>query len=375
MIRLGLSIAILLPALLSIFSAPTYHIWLLAVLVTEFPLIFMVIAFVLILMSSITERFKTAGTVISVIALVLYASPVARALLISDNLKTELQQAFKGRDFVAPSSHPFSFWKLAMRGDPSAAYKTLSYNQDSETPLTLDFYQSDSSALRPCVIVVHGGSWSSGDSQQLPELNTYLVNKGYHVATVNYHKAPEWKSPQAVEDVRNAIAYLKSRAAELRIDTSRFVILGRSAGAQIALMVAYQHTLPGIRGVVNLYGPADMVWGYSKPASKWVMDSRAVMENYLGGTYRDVPDNYRTASPIEYVSAESPPTLIIHGKNDVLVAYEHSTRLAAKLRKNGVPHFLLKLPWATHGFDYTLNGPGGQLSTFAIEMFLDKILM
>lgn len=45
-----------------------------------------------------------------------------------------------------------------------------------------------------------------------------------------------------------------------------------------------------------------------------------------------------------------------------------------KLEQHGVPHFLLRLPWATHGFDYTLNGPGGQLSTFAVNMFLRKII-
>jgi len=98
------------------------------------------------------------------------------------------------------------------------------------------------------------------------------------------------------------------------------------------------------------------------------------MENYLGGPYSEIPQKYKSASPIEYVTVDSPPTLIIHGRNDVLVAYEHSRRLAAKLENNRVPHYLLTLPWATHGFDYTLQGPGGQLSTFTIAMFLRKIL-
>ena len=374
MIRLGLSIAALLLGLLSIFPAPTYHTWLLAVMVTEFPLIFMAVAFVLILMASITEKFKTAGTVIAVVTLILFSTPVARAFLIGDNLKIELHQAFKGSEASIPEERPFSFWKLAMRGDTDAAYKRLKYSAYPGAASTLDFYEADSLGLRPCIIVVHGGSWSSGDSRQLPELNTYLVQQGYHVASVNYHKSPQCRSPQPLEDVSAAISYLRGRAAELRIDTSNVVILGRSAGAQIALMAAYKRVSPGIRGVISFYGPADMVWGYSAPASKWVMDSKRVMENYLGGTYSEVPEKYRSASPIEHVSADSPPTLIIHGKNDVLVAYEHSLRLGTKLEQHGVPHFLLKLPWATHGFDYTLNGPGGQLSTFAVNMFLRKII-
>jgi len=374
MIRLGLSIASLLLSLLSLFSAPTYHTWLLAVTVSEFPLIFMGIALVLILMSSITDRFKTAGTVISVLALVLFASPVARALLIADNLRIELNQAFKGTDVSTSTDSPFSFWKLATRGKSTARHDTLRYADDAGPAALLDFYHADSSGMRPCVIVIHGGSWSSGDSKQLQELNIYLANRGYHVASVNYHKAPEWQSPKPLEDVRKAISYLRAKAEQLRIDTSRLVILGRSAGAQIALLAAYQETEPGFKGVISFYGPADMIWGYSKPASRWVMDSRHVMENYLGGTYKQIPDRYRSASPIEYVSENSPPTLLIHGRNDVLVAYEHSTRLATKLENKGVPHYLLTLPWATHGFDYTLNGPGGQLSTFTVDTFLRKIL-
>ncbi|MDB5109638.1 MAG: lip2, partial [Mucilaginibacter sp.] len=67
------------------------------------------------------------------------------------------------------------------------------------------------------------------------------------------------------------------------------------------------------------------------------------------------------------------PTLIIHGENDVLVAYEHSRRLNAKLQENGIKHFWLQLPWATHGFDYNINGPGGQLSTYTVERFLKTV--
>lgn len=374
MIRLGLSIASLLLSLLCVFSAPTYHTWLLAIMVSEFPLIFMGIALALILMSSITERFKTAGTVISVLAFMLFASPVARAFLIADNLSIELNQAYKGTSVSATGDPAFSFWKLATRGNSDARYDTLRYAENGGVAGTMDFYHSDSLGLRPCIVVVHGGSWSSGDSRQLPELNTHLRSLGYHVASVNYHQAPEWQSPKPLEDVVNALSYLKAESQRLKIDTSRLVILGRSAGAQIALLAAYQETVPSLKGVISFYGPADMIWGYSEPASPWVMDSRHVMENYLGGSYQQVPARYHSASPIEYVSKDSPPTLLIHGKNDVLVAYEHSTRLAAKLETNGVPHYLLTLPWATHGFDYTLNGPGGQLSTFTVDIFLRKIL-
>ena len=151
------------------------------------------------------------------------------------------------------------------------------------------------------------------------------------------------------------------------------MLIGRSAGAQIALLAAYTIHDPSIIGVVDFYGPADMVWGYSIPSNPLIMDSRKVMGNYVGGQYKDVPQKYFNSSPIEFVSKQSPPTLIIHGETDVLVSPIHSQKLSARLDKFDVPHYWLKLPWATHGFDYSLNGPGGQLSTFAVETFLNTI--
>lgn len=221
--------------------------------------------------------------------------------------------------------------------------------------------------------MVHGGSWAGGDSQQLPELNSYLAAKGYNVASINYRMAPKWQTPAPVEDIQATIAYCRSHADELHIDTNNFVLIGRSAGAQIALLAAYTLHEPALKGVVDFYGPADMVWGYSIPSNPWIMDSRKVMEDYIGGSYTKVPGKFHACSPLEFVNKQSVPTLIIHGENDVLVSREHSRRLDLKLTQNGVKHYWLKLPWATHGFDYNLNGPGGQLSTYAVETFLKAV--
>ncbi|GAB2688678.1 hypothetical protein GCM10027037_09040 [Mucilaginibacter koreensis] len=138
-------------------------------------------------------------------------------------------------------------------------------------------------------------------------------------------------------------------------------------------MAAYQSPDTGIKGIIDFYGPADMVWGYSAPANPLVFDSNKIMERYLGGTYAQVPQQYRNSSPLEFVNAHTVPTLIIHGENDVLVAYEHSQRLNAKLQQYGIKHYFLTLPWATHGFDYNLRGPGGQLSTYAVLRFLEAV--
>lgn len=375
MIVLVLLVVLLLASLLTVFKAPTYHLWLLAIAVSEFPLLFIGVTGLLLIVVIWAEKYQLASTIVGVIALLLFASPIVRAYIVASNLKQEFVTAFgPGSTIINGDNNqpPFRFFKLfKTSGIKSTDYKTLAYGQDAEQ--TLDFYPSRIAGKKPCIIVVHGGSWSSGDSKQLPELNSYLAGEGYNVASINYHLAPKYQSPVAVGDVEAVFSYLRKNADKLNIDTNNFVLLGRSAGAQIALLSAYNQFQKGLKGVVDFYGPADMVWGYSAPASKLVMDSRAVMERYLGGTYKAVADKYFASSPIEFVNRQTVPTLIIHGDNDVLVSPIHSKKLSKKLQDNGIKHYYLNLPWATHGFDYNINGPGGQLSTYVVERFINTI--
>lgn len=370
MTRLLLIIVFFLISLLAVFKAPAYYIWLLSIVVTEFPLFFVLISAVLVASGFWLQKYQLAGTVIGVVSIILYLSPIVRAYAVAATLKDELNTSFgpTGSD----AEPPFSFGKMFIP-TKDAGYKTLTYINYTDTALTLNYYPSQVAGKRPCIIVVHGGSWAKGDKAQLPELNSYLARKGYNVASIDYRMAPKYKNPAPVMDIKEALKYLRKESNQLNIDTSNFILLGRSAGAQIALLAAYTLQDKGIKGVIDFYGPADMVWGYSLPANPWIMDSRGVMEAYLGGPYATVPQNYAASSPIEFVDQLSVPTLIIHGHSDVLVAYEHSRRLNGKLAKNGIKHYWLKLPWATHGFDFILNGPGGQLSTYAVERFLKTV--
>jgi acetyl esterase/lipase len=375
MLRLVLLILLFLASLLTVFKAPAYYLWLLAIMVTEFSWIFISITILVTASGFWSSHYKTAGTLVGVLALMLFVSPIIRAYSVAARINDEMQSALSsGRALKFPQHRqPFALGQLFKRTTllPS---KSLTYIQYTDTALTLDFYPAQTQGRKPCVVIIHGGSWSSGDSKQLPELNSYLSSIGYQVASINYRLAPKYKAPAALEDVHNAMKYLKKHADSLGIDTNRFVLLGRSAGAQIALLAAYTMPNKGIKAVIDFYGPADMVWGYSVPANPLVMNSRLVMERYLGGSYKAVSRAYAASSPIEFVNQQTVPTLIIHGGNDVLVAYEHSTRLNAKLQQNDVKHYWLKLPWATHGFDYNLGGPGGQLSTYAVETFLNQVI-
>jgi acetyl esterase/lipase len=371
MTRLVFIIILLLISLLAIFKAPAYYLWLLAIGVTEFPWVFAGLTLIVLATGFWVSKYQLAGTVVGVLALLLFLSPIARAYIVSSSLKKNFDASF-GLPDVKSDGTPFSFWQM-FAGTPKIAYRSITYVTYPDTSLTLDYYPSQVVGKKPCVIVVHGGSWSSGDSQQLPELNSYLAVRGYNVASINYRMAPKYQNPAPVQDIQAALKFLTQHAAELHIDSTKFVLLGRSAGSQIALLAAYTLHDKQLKGVIDFYGPVDMVWGYSIPSNPLIMDSRKVMGDYIGGTYKQVPQKFAASSPIEFVDKQSPPTLIIHGHNDVLVAYEHSRRLNEKLNNNNIKHFWLKLPWATHGFDFNLNGPGGQLSTYSVLQFLNTI--
>ncbi|QQL50378.1 alpha/beta hydrolase [Mucilaginibacter ginkgonis] len=373
MIRLILIVLLFLVSLLAVFRAPAYYLWIAAILVTGYPLIFSGAALLLTVSGFWIKAYQTFGTVLGIITFILCLSPIARAYFVGADLKKEMSSIFNApHKTIYPPQQPFSFLKLFSAANGTQS-NDITYVKYADTSLKLDYYRAGIPGKRPCVVMIHGGSWGGGNSKELPELNPVLVKSGYNVAAINYRLAPKYQSPAPVEDVKNCLKYLREHADNLNIDTTKFILIGRSAGAQIALAAAYTINDPSIIGVVDFYGPADMVWGYSIPSNPLIMDSRKVMGNYLGGSYKEVPQHYFNSSPVEFVKKTSPATLIIHGGTDVLVSPIHSDKLLAKLKKARVPAFYLYLPWGTHGFDYSLNGPGGQLSTYAVQTFINTI--
>jgi acetyl esterase/lipase len=374
MIRLIFAVILLLLSLLTVFRAPTNFLWLTAVAVTNYCYVFFIVALAVLIASFFAEHYKVLTIIVSIGALVLYSMPVIMSYQRGSHLSAEISTVFPYENNEHLLKAPFSFLKMFSGIEvKSVKPQTFVYKRLPEKDLVIDYYAESGGKTAPCIIVIHGGSWQSGDSKQLPQLNSYLAAQGYNVAAITYRMAPKYQCPAPVEDVQEAMNYLDAHAAELKIDTNRYVLIGRSAGAQIALLAAYTANDPNIKGVVDIYGPADMVWGATAPSNKWVLDTDKVLGDFVGGSYKQVPDKYMACSPLEFVKPSSTPTLIIHGKPDAMVAYEHSVHLQDKLTKNHVPFYFLNLPCATHGCDYNINGPDGQVTTYAIERFIASV--
>jgi acetyl esterase/lipase len=187
---------------------------------------------------------------------------------------------------------------------------------------------------RPLVLIIHGGSWRNGDRTQLPSMAKRLAAAGYVVAAIDYRLAPTHRFPAAHDDVRAAVDYLREHASELGIDPERVVLYGRSAGGHLALLAAYRWHAPFVRGVVALYPPTDLAYSWAHPTNPRVLDTHGTLRAFLGGAPSESDElavRYREASPYAWATAESPPTLLVHGGRDELVRPVHSERLAQRL--------------------------------------------
>jgi acetyl esterase/lipase len=367
-------------ASLAVIEPRNWKMLLLAIGVTEWGHLFALPAAVALLPKRQREPMAWIGHALGLMATLLSLSSLARARRVARQLPSQFRAVFgdaqpRALPAAPPRPAPLVLADVlrGVRLGP-VRKRRLAYIQRGECVLELDLYQpKQPTAAAACLIVVHGGSWQGGDSNQIPELNSYLAARGYVVAALNYRLLPQHPFPAARDDVLVAIDYLKTSAADLGIDPQRFVLLGRSAGGQLALLVAYTASDPAIRGVIAFYAPADLVYGYAHPSRKAVLDGIPILERYLGGSPTGVPEIYAAAAPITHAGPDCPPTLLIHGGRDNLVSPVQSERLASRLAAAGCRHFYLNLPWATHGCDVNFSGPSGQISTYTIERFLAAV--
>ena len=315
----------------------------------------------------------------------LFFSPAVFATMIAQRLPAKLEKALGQKPttrLVFDQQQMFLPFKGVEIGEVTTHVFAQAGTQDA---LRLDLYRGPREARRelhpklgkgggkPCVILIHGGGWDSGDRTQLAKFNHWLASEGYAVVAISYRLAPQHQWPAQREDVEEAIRWVKTHATDYRIDANRLVLMGRSAGAQIASAVGYATDDPAIRGVIGLYGVYDMGFVWSISRTDDVLNSVNLMYQYLGGgptTKNQSAYDSASAQGLVRGPDKTPPTLLMHGTIDTLCWVKHSQRLADRLTRAEVPNVMVELPWAVHAFDFNLDGPGGQLTTYAVSEFL-----
>jgi acetyl esterase/lipase len=237
-------------------------------------------------------------------------------------------------------------------------------------PLTLNIYRPIQVGKYPAIISIYGGAWQRGTPDSDDTFNRYIAAQGYVVWAISYRHAPTYHFPTQIEDVRSALTFIQKHASENETDLDRVALIGRSAGAQLAMLAAYQDPPFPIRAVVDYYGPVNLTAGYNDVPTPDPIESRATLRAFLGGTPTDFPQLYREASPINAVKPSLPASLLVYGGKDHIIQAKYGNNLAQKLQSQGNRAVFIEIPWADHSFDAVFSGVSNQLALYYTERFL-----
>jgi acetyl esterase/lipase len=252
---------------------------------------------------------------------------------------------------------------------PSAVMLNVAYGTDPKQVMDIYLPAGRSSQSTRVMFLIHGGSWSGGDKNGFKAYIDSMKHRltDYAFVNLNYRlvNSTQNKFPTQENDVKAAIAFVMNKTTDYHV-SQNVVLLGASAGAHLALLQAYKYTDPvKVKAVVSFFGPSDFNYMYDNPVFPQVPQ---LLELLLGGSPVNNEAAYFQSSPINYVTAESCPTLIFQGGKDPLVHPKQSELLEEKLQKEGVVNKLVVYPNEGHGWKGSSLGDSfNKITTFLEE--------
>ncbi len=238
----------------------------------------------------------------------------------------------------------------------------------------LDVYRSSAPGLRPTIVTIYGGAWLFGARRDTAKIDNAYAARGFTVVAIDYRHAPRYHFPTQLDDVREALASIARNAAAWHVDRDRVALFGRSAGAELALLAAYEPGPLHVRAVVGYYAPTDLSSGYAVPPRPDPANVRAILRAYLGAPPSARRAGYRAASPLTHVRAALPPTFLIVGLHDSLITSEMQRSLRDALRARGNRVAAIEIPWSNHAFDEVPGGLGARIAEPLTRVFLAATL-
>ncbi|WP_240783595.1 alpha/beta hydrolase [Stenotrophobium rhamnosiphilum] len=197
-----------------------------------------------------------------------------------------------------------------------------------------DVYTPRGAGPFPAVLVVHGGGWARGSRYEMEHICKRLAEQGFVAVNIDYRLAPAHIFPAQLQDVQQAMLWMHAQAKNQKIDTQRLAVWGYSAGAQLAALLGALS--PGDPNFVEGTRVQAVVAGGTPVDLRKGADSKLIRQ-YIGKPIAELPEPYRKASPIAFVSADDPPTFLYHGSIDWIVAEINATRMRDELERVGVP--------------------------------------
>lgn len=234
--------------------------------------------------------------------------------------------------FVA-ANFPARFGSYTRRAD-------VAYGVEPEHRLDVYRPEGRSGRPRPLVVFFYGGRWESGDKSEYRFVGAALAGLGAVAVLPNYRHYPRVKMGGFMDDAARAAQWAFEQVPALACDPDRFYLMGHSAGAHMAALVALDaryfaatgRPVPRVAGVIGLSGPYDFL-----PLTD------ADTQDMFGP-----PDRYPDSQPIHFVRPDAPPMLLVHGLRDDTVLPKNSINLAAALTADGAPATLKLYPGLAH---------------------------
>jgi acetyl esterase/lipase len=250
------------------------------------------------------------------------------------------------------------------------------YGRKHGTALTLDVFRPENANGLGVIYVVSGG-WFSAHEAIGPVFVEPLTKRGYTVFAVVHGSQPMFTIPEILEDLHRAVRFIRYNAQEFGIDPDKLGIMGGSAGGHLSLMQGTAGTKGDpaakdpvdressrVQAVACFFPPTDFL-NYGKPGVDAL--GRGILEGFKApfqfrelnprrGVFVEIVDEARrreigrAISPVNHVSDDDPPTLIIHGDADLLVPIQQAERIVEKLKEAGVTAELVVKPGAAHGW-------------------------
>ena len=251
------------------------------------------------------------------------------------------------------------------------------YGRKYGTALTMDVFTPKENANGAAIVWVVSGGWFSAHEAINPAAVEELLKRGYTVFAVVHGSQPRFTIPEIVADMNRAVRFIRYHAADYHIDPDRIGITGGSAGGHLSLMQGtagdkgnpdakdpIDRTSSRVQAVACFFPPTDFL-NYGKPGENAL--GRGILKGFKPPfdfheqdpntkVFRPITDEARILeigrqiSPVNHVSADDPPTLIIHGDADVLVPIQQAELIVDKLKQAGVEAKLVVKKGASHGW-------------------------
>jgi len=265
----------------------------------------------------------------------------------------------------------------AIRNGPGAGAMptaTVSYGNDARQ--AIDFYRAKGAGPAPLIVFIHGGAWSMGDKRQASGRKpAHFTGAGYAFTSINYRLVPQATVEQQAADVASAIDMLRFRAEEYGIDPNRIALMGHSAGAHLAALVATDPQylkaadvpMGAVKAVVLLDGAGYDVAAHMKSGGP-------VVQKLYGPAFGDDPKRQAALSPMSHAAAPSAASwlaLYVEGRDASL---GQSRAFVQALEKAGAKARAVGVPDSSHS-DLNQNlGMAGDAATAEVDAFLKAAL-